>query len=67
MIIGSGFYNATDSGKMYISITLDKAITELYPNLKELRFSLNEIPAEEQKENGPAYRLSCYKYEPKEN
>ena len=66
MIIGSGFYNATDSGKTYISIALDKAILEIYPNLKEVRFSLNEIPVEEQKENGPGFRLSCYKPEPKD-
>lgn len=66
MIIGSGFYNATDSGKMYISLSLDKAVLELYPLLKEVRFSLQEIPPEEQKENSPAYRLSCYKPEPKE-
>lgn len=67
MNIGSGFYNATDSGKTYISISLDESILELYPALKNVRFALNEISTEEQKENSPAYRLSMYKPKPKEN
>lgn len=66
MNIGSGFYNATDSGKTYISIAIDEAILELYPILKNVRFALNEIPVDEQKENSPAYRLSMYKPKAKE-
>lgn len=61
-IIGSGFYNATDEGKMYISISLDDAVLELYPVLQNVRFILNEIPENERtKENSPNYRLAMYK------
>ena len=67
MNIGSGFYNATDDGRMYISITLDEAILQLYPALKNVRFALNEIPETDRKENSPNYRLSVYKPKEKEN
>jgi uncharacterized protein (DUF736 family) len=66
MNIGSGFYNATENGKMYISISLDEAILELHPELKQVRFSLLEIPQEERKDNSPHYRLSVYKPKTKE-
>lgn len=66
MIIGSGFYNATDDGKTYISLSIDETILELHPELKQVRFSLLEIPQEERKENSPHYRLSVYKPKIKE-
>lgn len=66
MNIGSGFYNITENGTNYISISLDETILELYPNLQKVKFALNEIPANEQKENGPHYRLSMYKPKPKQ-
>ena len=66
MNIGSGFYNATENGKMYISIAIDESILEIYPILKNVRFALNEIPADEQKENSPQYRVSMYKPKQKE-
>lgn len=67
MNIGSAFYNATDDGRMYISISLDEAILQLYPALKTVRFALNEIPEADRKENSPNYRLSVYKPKEKEN
>lgn len=67
MNIGNAFYNATDDGRMYISISLDEAILQLYPALKNVRFALNEIPEIERKENSPNYRLSVYKPKEKEN
>ena len=66
MNIGSGFYNTSENGKMYISISLDESILEIYPVLKNVRFALNEIPVEEQKENSPQYRVSMYKPKQKE-
>ena len=66
MNIGSAFYNATDDGKMYISISIDESILELYPALQNVRFALNEIPETDRKENSPNYRLSMYKPKKKE-
>lgn len=61
MDIGSVFFNATDDGKTYMSVVLDDVIKEIYPILKEIRFSLIEIPEEKRKENSPIYKVSAYK------
>lgn len=48
-----------------ISPQLDNAILELYPELKNVRFSLKPIPAEQRtKDNSPHWRVTMYK--PKE-
>ncbi len=69
MIIGAGFYNTPeDSSKNpYISIVLDDVLKEKFPDLAKISFSLNEIPPQEQKENGPSWRLSAYVPKKKEN
>lgn len=62
--IASVFFNATDEGKTYMSIVIDDVFKEIYPILKDIRFSLIEIPDEKRKENSPIYKISAYK--PKE-
>lgn len=49
-----------------ISITLDDAITEIYPQLKNVRFVLKPLTAEQRgtNEKAPHWRLQMYK--PKE-
>ena len=45
-----------------ISVSIDKAILELYPQLKNLRFGLKPIPQEQRtKDNSPHYRVFAYK------
>ena len=47
-----------------ISVSIDKAILELYPQLKNLRFGLKPIPQEQRgNENSPHYRAFVYKPE----
>ncbi|MCD7779838.1 MAG: hypothetical protein LUH05_04120 [Candidatus Gastranaerophilales bacterium] len=61
MKIGAGFYNVSDKGNTYISLSLDKEIFELYPQLKKLKFILTEIPQDKRKsDNSPGWSLSMY-------
>lgn len=61
MKIGAGFYNVGDKDNTYISLSLDKEIFELYPQLKKLRFILSEIPQDKRKsDNSPTWSLSMY-------
>lgn len=51
-----------------ISITLDSVITELYPQLKNVRFSLIPLTKEQRtQENSPHWRLTVYKLQEKTN
>jgi len=49
-----------------ISVTIDDAITELYPQLKSVKFSIKPLTQEQRgtNENAPHWRLTMYK--PKE-
>ena len=47
-----------------ISITLDDAITEIYPQLKNVRFSLKPVE-QRQTSKSPNWRLTVYKPEEK--
>lgn len=66
MDIASVFYNATEDGKEYFSIALDDVVKEIFPELKELKISMKEIPAENRTDNSPFYRISIYKPKPKD-
>jgi len=49
-----------------ISVSLDEAILEVYPQLKNVRFVLKPLTAEQRGENekAPHYRLVMYKPQP---
>ena len=65
MDIGAGFVNYNvEKGTESISIVLDDTVKELFPQLKELKISLNENKNKGDNEKAPAYRVNLYK--PKE-
>lgn len=49
-----------------ISISLDESILEIYPQLKNIRFVLKPLTAEQrgEKQNAPHWRLTMYKPQP---
>ena len=66
MQVGSAWTKTEDKeGKKTvtgISITLDDAITELYPQLKNVRFTLKPLTAEQRtRDNSPHWRVTMYK------
>lgn len=62
MKIGSGWDNFTNEGKEYISVAIDDAIKEIYPELKNLSFGLSRIPVSEaQPENSPNWSVTIAK------
>ncbi len=45
-----------------ISITVDDAITEIYPQLKNVRFSLKPLtPEQRTRDNSPHWRVTMFK------
>ena len=65
MKIASVFYNQTEEGKEYYNVKFDDTFLELNPNLKNLKFSMREIPLETRKENGPVFEISSFLPKPK--
>lgn len=63
MNIGSAWTRKNEDNQVTgISIVLDEAITCLFPQLKEVRFTLKAVPKEQREhENSPGWRLSIYK------
>lgn len=59
MNIGAGFQGQTEKEKrQFISIALDKAIIAMYPQLKDVRFTLWFVPKDERKsEKSPQFTL----------
>ena len=59
MKIGSGWTRNTDNGDTYISIALDEAIEELFPQLKGCFINLWHIKQEDRKvDNSPAWSIN---------
>jgi uncharacterized protein (DUF736 family) len=66
MEIGAGFVNYNvEKGTENISIVLDEAVKEIFPQLKEVRISLIENKNKGDNEKAPAYRVTLFK--PKES
>lgn len=67
MDIGAAWAKVSDKGNKYLSISLDKAILELYPQLKNCiinAFYIDENK-QSQNENSPCYRIVLNKKEAK--
>lgn len=61
MQIGSGWTTKEKDG---ISFVLDEAITEVFPQMKEIRFVAKLIPKEQRKtDKSPNWRLLAFKAE----
>lgn len=62
MKIGSGWTKTTDDNKTFISVALDEAVLELYPQFKGLNISLGFINKDERKnENSPGWTVNISK------
>ena len=63
MKIGNGWTKTNEKdGSTFISFSLDKAILELFPNLKNCNFTASFVKAEDRKqENSPSWNLSISK------
>lgn len=60
------FYNVAEDGKEYYNVKIDDTLLELFPQLKNIKFTMKETPLETRKENSPIFKLSMYKPKPKE-
>lgn len=55
------FYNVAEDGKEYYNVKIDDTLLELFPQLKNIKFTMKETPLETRKENSPIFKLSMYK------
>lgn len=61
MKIGAGFYNFNENGTS-ISTSFDDEFKAIYPEFKELKMILKEIPEDKRtKENSPNFTIEIYK------
>lgn len=68
MNIGSAWAKVSEKGTRFLSIALDEAILELYPQLKNCTITAFYIKEEDRKsDKSPTYQLVLNKKKPVEN